>query len=190
MVTVTALTGPPVLPDPPVLRDGDDLVLRAHRSEDADAVVEQCVDPLSIAMTTVPTPYVRADAESFIAAVAQDWAQSRTASFAVELDGRFAGTVDLRLREAGWAETGYGLHPAARGRGVMTRALRLVLGWGFTELGLAGVHWEAVAGNEASWRVAQACGFRREGEVRGFLVHRGERRDGWIGSLLADDPRG
>ncbi len=178
------------LPAPPVLRDGDDLALRAHRPEDVDGIVEQCRDPLSVAMTTVPTPYGRADAEGFVAAVADDWRRGRTASFAIELDGRFAGTVDLRLREAGWAEVGYGLHPAARGRGAMTRALLLVLGWGFAELGLDGVHWEARVGNEASWRVARTCGFRREGQVRGLLVHRGERLDGWIGSLLAGDPRG
>ena len=35
--------------------------------------------------------------------------------------------------------------------------------------------------------MAERCGFRVEGTVRGLLVLRGERVDGWIGSLLADD---
>ena len=178
----------PTLPDPPVLRDGD-LVLRAHRPEDAEGVVEQCVDPGTVLDTTVPSPYGREDAEGFVAAAARGWREGTAATFAVELDGRFAGSVDLRLHEAAWAEVGYGLHPAARGRGVMTRVVRLVLGWGFDELGLAGVRWEARVGNEASRRVAQKCGFAVEGTVRGLLVHRGERLDGWIGSLLRDDPR-
>ena len=176
------------LPAPPVLRERD-VVLRAHRLEDAEGVVEQCVDPDSVANTPVPVPYGLEDAEQFIAAAARGWQEGAAATFAVALDGRFAGSLDLRLQEAAWAEVGFGLHPAARGRGVMTRALRLALGWGFDELGLAGVRWRARAGNEASRWVAQRCGFAVEGTVRGLLVHRGERLDGWIGSLLRDDPR-
>ncbi len=42
-------------------------------------------------------------------------------------------------------------------------------------------------GNEGSRRVALKCGFVIEGSVRGLLVHRGQRLDGWIGTLLATD---
>lgn len=177
------------LPAPPVLRDGD-LVLRAHRPEDAQEVHERCQDPEVVLNTTIPQPYGLADAESFIALTARWWADGTIATFAVELDGRCAGSVDLRMEEGAWAETGYVLSPWARGRGAMTRAVRLVTGWGFDELGLAGVRWKARRGNEASRRVAQRCGFAVEGTVRGLLVHRGQRLDGWIGSLLRDDPRG
>jgi len=61
------------------------------------------------------------------------------------------------------------------------------LDWGFTELALAGVHWRAVVGNHSSRRAAEKCGFVLEGTVRGLLVHRGQRLDGWIGTLLAAD---
>ncbi|WP_432508746.1 GNAT family N-acetyltransferase [Kineococcus auxinigenes] len=174
------------LPEHPELRDGD-VLLRRHTAADLDAVVEQCRDADTVRFTTVPTPYGRADAEGFTAGLTAAWDRGEVAGWAVEAGGRFAGTVDLRHRPAGWAEIGFGLAPWARGRGVMTRAARLALAWGFDELHLAGVHWQAVVGNTASWRVAQKCGFRREGEVRGLLVHRGERLDGWIGSLLASE---
>ena len=70
----------------------------------------------------------------------------------------------------------------------MTRSLRLLLPWGFRELGLDVVHWQAVAGNWASRRAAWAVGFRVEGLVRGLLADRGSRQDGWIGSLRRGDP--
>lgn len=177
------------LPAPPVLRDGD-LVLRVHRPEDAQEVHDRCQDPEVVLNTTIPQPYALADAESFIALAAQWWEAGTNATFAIELDGRCAGSVDLRMEEGEWAETGYVLSPWARGSGVMTRALALVLGWGFDELGLAGVTWKARVGNEASRRVAQRCGFALEGTVRGFLVLRGQRVDAWIGTLLSDDLRG
>ncbi len=142
-----------------------------------------------IRLTTVPVPYTVADAEGFLDLVADGWASGTMAAFAIEVDDRFAGTVDLRLREARWAEIGFGLAPWARGRGVMTEAVRLALRWGVDEIGLVGFHWQAVVGNHASRRVAEKTGFRIEGEVRGFLLHRGQRLDGWIGSALATDLR-
>ncbi len=190
MVTVTAATTSTVLPDPPVLRDRDDLVLRAHRPEDAEGIYERCQDPETIRNTTIPTPYSREDAEQFVGLTATWWASGAAASFAIEVDGRYAGSVDLRLEGGAWAEVGFVLSPWARGRGVMTRAVRLLLVWGFDEVGLVGVRWEARVGNEASRRVAERCGFIVEGAVRGLLLYRGERLDGWIGSLLATDPRG
>lgn len=179
----------PPLPQPPLLVAGRGVLLRQHRAEDAGGMVEQCQDPAMQRWTTVPVPYEAHHAQEFLELVAAEWASGTAAALAVELDGRFAGTADLRLGEGGWAELGFGLHPWARGRGVMTLAVRALLRWGFEELGLAGVHWRAVVGNHPSRRVAEHCGFRVEGEVRGLLVARGQRDDGWIGSLLPGELR-
>jgi RimJ/RimL family protein N-acetyltransferase len=96
--------------------------------------------------------------------------------------------VDLRFDGLEGAEVGFGLAPWARGKGVMTRALRLVLAWGFGLPGVDMVYWRAQVGNSASRRVARRCGFRMEGTVRGLLEQRGERRDAWIGSLRRGEP--
>jgi RimJ/RimL family protein N-acetyltransferase len=180
---------PEPLPDVTELRCGPDLRLRRHSAEDLDAIMIQAGDPEMQRWTTVPIPYTRSDAESFLAAIDRAWQEATAVAFAIEYEGRFAGTVDLRMQEGHWAEVGYGLTPAARGRGVMTRALRRLLDWGFTDLGLQGAHWRAEIGNVPSRRVAEACGFRTEGAVRGLLLHRGGRVDGWIGSLLPGELR-
>jgi len=143
-----------------LLHDGPDLLLRRHRPEDAEGIYEQCQDPDMMRFTTIPVPYGRSDVDWFLAHVAAGWAEGSLAAFAIEVEGRFAGSTDLRLQKSAWAEVGFGLAPWARGRGVMTRALRLLLEWGFTELALDGVQWRAVVGNETSRRVAQKCGSR------------------------------
>jgi RimJ/RimL family protein N-acetyltransferase len=174
------------LPVAPELTDGPDLVLRQPLPGDVDDIVAQCRDPEFQRWTTVPVPYHRSDAEDFLSRVAEGW-QGNVARFAIEHGGRFAGTVDLRFDGIGGAEVGFGLAPWARGKGVMTRALRLVLAWGFGLPGIEVVYWRAQVGNWASRRVAGRCGFRMEGTVRGLLEQRGERRDGWIGSLRRGD---
>ena len=175
------------LPAAPVLTDGPDLVLRLPLRSDLDDIVAQCRDPEFQRWTTVPVPYRHSDAREFLKRVAEGW-RANVARFAIAHQDRFAGSVDLRFDGIGGAEVGFGLAPWARGMGVMTRALRLAVAWGFELPDLEVVYWRAQVGNWASRRVAGRCGFRMEGTVRGLLEQRGVRRDGWIGSLRRGEP--
>ncbi|MGA8544197.1 MAG: GNAT family N-acetyltransferase [Mycobacterium sp.] len=175
------------LPPAPELTDGSDLLLRLPRVGDVDDIVAQCRDPEFQRWTTIPVPYNEADAHEFLRRVEEGW-QANVAVLAIAYRERFSGSVDLRFDGVGGAEVGFGLAPWARGNGVMTRALRLVLAWGFGIPGIQVVYWRAQVGNWPSRRVATRCGFRMEGTVRGLLEQRGERRDGWIGSLRRGEP--
>ena len=180
----------PTLVDP-----GRGVTLRAHHAGDLAAIVEQCRDPDSIRWTTVPVPpggYAAAHAEEWLGLVAAGWAAGSPLTCAIEtgVDGfpRYCGSIDLRL-SGEVAEVGFGLHPAARGRSVMSTALRLVRDYGFDVLGLPVLRWRAQVGNWGSRRVAAAAGFRFDGAVRRLLPHRGQLCDGWIATLTAEDPR-
>ncbi len=164
------------------------LVLRGHRPEDVDAVLDQCRDPEFERWTGIPWPYRRSHAEEFVRTREGEWTAGRYLGLAVELDGRFAGTVDLRPDGAGSAELGYGLASWARGRGIAGRALRLLLPWAFEALELDVVTWSARAGNWASRRVAWAVGFQVSGQTPALLAHRGRRVDGWTGRLQRGSP--
>lgn len=177
----------------PTLTDGV-VTLRAHRTGDVDEILRQGQDLVMQQWTTVPVPYEREHALGFATEIMpKGWLEpAGSKGFAIEtLDGgrpRFAGTVDFRPDLAGGAEVGFGLAPWARGRGLMTRALRLGLSWAWDALALQAVHWRANVGNFPSRRVAWACGFRFDGTVRSLLPQRGERYDGWVASLLRDEP--
>ena len=125
---------------------------------------------------------------AYLDAAARGWAQEDLLTFAVELDGACAGVVELKPLRAGAARVGCALAPWARGRGAASAAVRLALTWAFAELGTAVVHWRAEVGNWPARRVAWACGMTLEGTVRGLLVLRDERVDGWVGSVRWDEP--
>ncbi|GHH07070.1 GNAT family N-acetyltransferase [Streptomyces lanatus] len=88
---------------------------------------------------------------------------------------------------------GYWVLPEARGQRVATRALGIVARWALTEQGL-GLHRLELGhpvGHDASCRVAERCGFRHEGTLRG-ATWEAERhdayRDAHLHARLATDP--
>ncbi len=177
--------------DPFELTDGV-VLLRTPGPEDVDRITAICQDTDIQEWTTVPSPYRREDAEGFVGAYVRDgWAAGTSCTWAVRdaVDDALLGMVGIVLEGAGSAEIGYWLAPGGRGRGVMSRAVALVVDASFGRIGLTRLSWRAFVGNGPSRRVAERAGFRVEGELRGGGVQRGVRRDEWVGTLLRDDPR-
>lgn len=175
----------------PVLTDGV-VRLRAHSEADAERIVEQCTDPASLRWTQVPRGYTVEMAHEWVGEIAKGWDNGGDQLWAIEAaddpEGRFQGTIDLRPRDAGRAEIGYGLHPEGRGRGLMSRALKLVCQYWFDSGGKR-VDWYAERGNIASWGPARAAGFEFITTLPEHVAHgEGGLVDAWFGSLGRDDP--
>ena len=171
----------------PVLSDGV-VTLRAHTREDVNGMFEMARDPVTVRDTGIPDPYSRDDGEIFVFTIVRDgWDAGTHFGWAIETEGRFAGNVDIRGGKP-VAHIGYALHPWARGRGLMVRAVQLAIDWAFTEAGVEVVHWSAHVGNEASLRVAHQTGFTLIGVVPGLLHERGRVLDAWTASRRFGDP--
>lgn len=81
--------------------------------------------------------------------------------------------------------------PEARGHRVATRALVLAARWAFTDLGLHRLELGHALGHHASCRIAERCGFPREGTLRGAMFETGRRdafRDVHLHARLTTDP--
>jgi RimJ/RimL family protein N-acetyltransferase len=177
---------------PPIL--ADELVrLRELRAADKAAVVKACNDGLVERFCyRVPYPYHENDFVEFLAYNEHFWATDLMANWTVvdrqsdELLAMISLEV-LPLRQAG--EIGYWCAPGARGRGVMSAAVRLVRDWAFDELELERLELTTDVDNIGSQRVAQAAGFHREGVLRGYLTARERRADDVLFAMLPGDPR-
>jgi RimJ/RimL family protein N-acetyltransferase len=164
-------------------------VLRAPREADVPEVVAACRDPEIPRWTTVPAPYGETDARAWMAGHEVMRRDGRGACFGIvgAADDRLIGAVDLVVTSWPHAvgEVGYWVARAARGAGTAERAVRLVSGWAFRDVGLARLEILAEPENEASQRVAERAGFRREGVLRSYRELKGTRRDYVLFSLLA-----
>ncbi|MGA5021471.1 GNAT family N-acetyltransferase [Streptomyces griseoincarnatus] len=103
------------------------------------------------------------------------------------LDGTLVGGV-LTLNfdaAAGTCEVGCWLEPAGTGRGLVTRAMRVLIDWAVEERGIHRVEWVAASGNTASVAVARRLGMTRDGVRREAHLHHGVRHDLEVWSLLA-----
>ena len=185
------------------------LVLSVPTGDDLDRITDICQDADIQEWTSVPRNYQRSDAQFFVEqVVAKGWSEGRELNWAIrEADAGappdLVGMLGITLsgpENARTGEVGYWLAAAARGRGTMTRAVAALVDTAFDPSGplaLSALRWrcdihETSHGsvpNWASWKVAWSLGFQREGRVRRFLPNDGQLHDGWIATLLPEDPR-
>lgn len=157
-----------------------------------DGLVAAAADPL-IALWNPLATADRGAALAWLESRDGGWDRGAAAAFAAltATDGALLGSVTLRWvdRADGLAMIGYWTLPAARGRGVATRAARAVTGWAFRTAGARRIEIAHAVGNEASCRVARRCGYLPEGTLRDS--HRfgdGAYHDEHLHARLATDP--
>ncbi len=86
-----------------------------------------------------------------------------------------------------WAEIGYDLLPEYWGKGIMPEAVRRMLDFGFTAMGLHRVEANVDPDNAGSVRVLEKVGFVREGLLRENWLHDGRFTHSAIYGVLARD---
>lgn len=156
-----------------------------------DGLAELGRDPDVQRFTYVPSPWEEGFERRWLERYERAHEEGTRAGFAIvdEESGAFLGLAALVVldRDGREAEAGYIVSPQARGRGVAVRALRLLTGWSFAELGLERVELRITTENEGSLRVAERAGYTRDGVLRSLHFKQGLRADVAVYSRLATD---
>lgn len=95
--------------------------------------------------------------------------------------------ANVRRRAAMSATLGYWMGAPYAGKGLMSHAVPALCRHAFSLLGLERIEAACLPENEASIRVLEKAGFRREGFARGYLSIAGARRDHLLFALLKSD---
>ena len=161
----------------PVMLRGERVVLRPLVESDASRVQEACADERTGRWLAALGPgYSLEQAREYIASRVVQQSVGATVTWAVadpdsdDLLGNIS-VMDLAGLDPTSGEIGYWTHPAARGRGAMSEACRLVVTHAFASvtsggLGLRRLQLAAAAGNTASLHVARHAGFAEYGRAR------------------------
>ncbi|WP_345631039.1 GNAT family N-acetyltransferase [Rugosimonospora acidiphila] len=132
-----------------------------------------------------------ASSREFLQSYADKVAADRGGVYGIWADGTLVGGVLFRTMDVGrgTAEAGCWLEPAAVGRGLVTRAARVIIDWAIEERGIHRVEWVVSSANQASIAVAQRLGMTKEGVLRESYPYRGRRHDMEMWSVLAPEWR-
>lgn len=167
----------------------DQVCLAEFELSDRDAIVSGVNDRDIYDRTLrIPFPYTEADADSWLARTVKITAeQGQRTHWAIRLDTALVGACGFQDFEAGKshrAEVGYWLAKPFWGRGIMTAVVRRLCRHAFEEMGLVKITAHVFAGNPASARVLEKCGFQQEGFLRRHFQKDGQLLDVRLFGLL------
>jgi glyoxylase I family protein len=186
--TVVELKGPatPVESDEPVLKTAR-LVLRPLRVADAEALLPVFRDGETMRYWAHSPIQTLAQMRDIIARNLPP--QNRTeGSFAITREGvRAIGCINFYSERHAMSGLGYILDRPFWGQGLVAEAVAAALDHGFRRLELQRIWLEIDPRNDASVRVAEKCGFAREGTARKSFFLNGDYLDSVYYALLRED---
>jgi RimJ/RimL family protein N-acetyltransferase len=174
---------------PDSLTDGV-VALRKMRESDRAATLSSFADPLVRQWLNMPVKPSDADFDAVMRTIRNGFETGDRYDYCVTEppDDVSLGAVIASRRHRDNYEVAYLAQEEGRGRGLMTRAVRLLCEW-LLEEGVGRIELRTHPNNEPSQKLAQRAGFTREGYERKSIWLHGERHDAIVWSLLPTDER-
>jgi RimJ/RimL family protein N-acetyltransferase len=173
---------PPTTP----LTDGV-VTLRRLRLSDRPAVLAMMADSVVRRWLNMPEHPTESDFDELLQTVSDGWSAGTRWDLAItDSTDTVVGAVIASKRHRDNWELAYLAGESGRGRGLVTRSVRLVCAWLFGE-GVGRIEVRTHPENGPSQHVAERCGFQLEGRERRSIWLHGRRQDALVWSLLPSD---
>jgi diamine N-acetyltransferase len=165
-----------------------EVALRPLRIDDIDTLYTWETDP-ELNILGGWTPSARLGPEAFRRKFERriEEPEDDRVTFAIEWEARFVGYIELALIDRREARAAVGIVIGDRSawrRGVGSGAVRILLDYGFTVMGLERIYAEVYDYNQASRRLFERVGFAHEGVLRQHEFHNGARQDTHVFGML------
>ncbi len=122
----------------------------------------------------IPFPYSLEDAYNFIQMTNQE---NPHLTFAIELGGRFCGMIGILKQSDIYrltGEIGYWIGEPFWGKGIATRALKLMTDYGFSKLDLVRIHTGVFEHNVGSMKVLEKCAYKKDCILEKSIIKNGK----------------
>lgn len=166
------------------------ITIRPFESEDVPeffAAVRGSVNDLGRWMPWCHADYSMDEAKAWLATCQAEWVRGTSYPFLIveSKSHEVVGSVDINQinSEHGFGNIGYWVASEYAGKGIATAAVKLVVQFGFEEIGLTRLEIIALTENVASHRVAEKAGARFECIARNRLVGWGKPYDAAVYSI-------
>jgi len=175
---------------PPATMTDGVVVLRRMREDDRAVILSTFADPLIRQWLNMPATPQDSDFDSILRTIRNGFASGDRYDYCVTAppEDVSLGAVIATRRHRDNYELAYLAREEGRGRGLMTRAVRLLCDWLF-EAGVGRLELRTHPDNKPSQQLARRAGFQREGLERRSIWLHGGRADAIVWSLLPEDPR-
>ncbi|MDQ0930664.1 GNAT family N-acetyltransferase [Streptomyces turgidiscabies] len=169
----------------PVLT-GEKAVLRPFTEADAEVIAEVIEDPEVIRFTFEPDTVITPESLRSWYGSRSDRTDRLDLAVTDRATGELVGEVVLNEWNPATRSCNFRtlLGPRGRGRGLGTEATRLIVAYGFEQLGLHRIELQTYAHNQRALRVYEKVGFVVEGVRREVQLREGEWADEVLMAIL------
>jgi ribosomal-protein-serine acetyltransferase len=173
---------------------GEGITMRAWRESDIQMAFDVVIrnrEHLQTFMQWMTPDYSMESARKFITEGIANMRERKNAGWGIFDGERVIGSIGYAALNwpARSCEIGYWIDKDYEGKGIVTRACRVLIDYSFDELNMNRVEIRCSTENERSAAVPERLGFKREGVLRQAEMIHGRPHDFYIYGLLANDPR-
>lgn len=132
-------------------------------------------------------PYTENDARNFIEFANKD---TPVHIFAIDISGEAVGGIGIHPKEdihRKNAELGYWLGEPFWGKGIMSKAVKAIVNFGFNTYSIERIYATAFSSNIASQKVLEKNNFLLEAILKQTIIKNGEFLDEWIYGIRRKD---
>ncbi len=166
------------------------LLLRRFKVEDAQVMYDNWANDHQVTRFLTWEPHRTIEVTKILLEMwCAEYEKTDYYQWGIELDGLLIGAISVVRHDdsSAWAELGYCIGKEWWGKGIMTEAAAAVTDYLFRETACNRIVIEHATENPGSGRVAQKCGFTKEGVKREYFCKNGVYFDIAIYSMLRSE---
>jgi [ribosomal protein S5]-alanine N-acetyltransferase len=151
---------------------GQGFTLRGWKADDVISIQKHADNSkvYSFLLDRFPHPYTMEAAEIWVNHMLN---LQPNYNFVIDIDDKAVGVIGLEMRDDVYRKSpliGYWIGEEFWGKGIMTKAIRLVTAFAFTELDMLRIQAGVLSNNPTSMRVLEKAGYVKEGILKNAII--------------------